>query len=364
MLCVDIGATYLKFLFNGKIERIRMPSDNIISVEWIKQHILERLTNVKSIVFSCQMHGYVIGDKFMTWKNKGIIPKFIDSDFTLKTGLYLRNDLPISNLYRQIYEDSTLQNTTLRIKNISEALLDISFDCCSVEMQCGTGFYNIFEQKYIDEYIQAFKDEFGTTLLFDKIVSYNQISGYIKDVPCYPGCGDLQCALLGAGLNDEISINMATGSQVSILLSEPDRTLQTRPYFGKWLKCITHIPSGRLLLMFQKFIPFLFDILANISIEDLSTDTPTVVPDLFGKGVQILNIDESVSEKSLCIGLLKSYLKQYDDILLQFPQKQILLSGGIPKKIKLIQEYYNAKINSSDDDSLMGIFKLFSNLHE
>jgi sugar (pentulose or hexulose) kinase len=71
-----------------------------------------------------------------------------------------------------------------------------------------------------------------------------------RTLPCYPAIGDQQCALLGAALAPgELSLNISTGSQVSLLREElTDGDYQVRPFFdGRWLNTITHIPAGRAL---------------------------------------------------------------------------------------------------------------------
>lgn len=67
--------------------------------------------------------------------------------------------------------------------------------------------------------------------------------------PVYCAVGDQQAALLGAGLQPgEVSMNIATGGQVSILSASPASPAQVRPYFdGQYLHTITHQPSGRRL---------------------------------------------------------------------------------------------------------------------
>lgn len=69
--------------------------------------------------------------------------------------------------------------------------------------------------------------------------------------PVFAPPGDHQCALFGARLKaGEVSINVGTGSQVSVLSDAPAPCSrhQNRPYFdGKWLRCVTHIPAGRAL---------------------------------------------------------------------------------------------------------------------
>jgi xylulokinase len=69
--------------------------------------------------------------------------------------------------------------------------------------------------------------------------------------PVWCAVGDQQAALLGVGLKaDEVSVNLATGCQVS-LRSDHLRFvpgLQTRPFFDNdFLLTRTHLPAGRLL---------------------------------------------------------------------------------------------------------------------
>lgn len=69
-------------------------------------------------------------------------------------------------------------------------------------------------------------------------------------IPCYPFVGDHQCALAGMLLQPhELSINVSTGSQVSLLAQDSSPgDYQVRPYFdGQLLKTITQLPAGRSL---------------------------------------------------------------------------------------------------------------------
>ena len=61
--------------------------------------------------------------------------------------------------------------------------------------------------------------------------------------------GDQQAALMGAGLSiGEVSMNIATGCQVSTITDIADSPTQLRPYFlGQYLRTVTHLPAGRLL---------------------------------------------------------------------------------------------------------------------
>jgi sugar (pentulose or hexulose) kinase len=90
----------------------------------------------------------------------------------------------------------------------------------------------------------------GLPKIHDLREAVGAISVGARRLPCYPAIGDQQCALLGAALTPgELSLNIATGSQVSLIrptLAFGD--YQVRPFFdGSWLNTITHIPAGRSL---------------------------------------------------------------------------------------------------------------------
>ena len=81
-----------------------------------------------------------------------------------------------------------------------------------------------------------------------EVVGHLNVQG--RSVPCYTPVGDYQCALVGSLFGaEELSLNVATGSQVSQIV--PDLTLgdyQTRPFFGgKFLNTFTYPPGGRSL---------------------------------------------------------------------------------------------------------------------
>ena len=76
-------------------------------------------------------------------------------------------------------------------------------------------------------------------------------------IPCYPSVGDHQCALVGTLIREnELSLNVSTGSQVSLLSNElRSGPHQIRPFFDeRYLNTITHLPAGRSLNVLVVFI--------------------------------------------------------------------------------------------------------------
>ncbi|MCP4169414.1 MAG: hypothetical protein GY758_01430, partial [Fuerstiella sp.] len=90
---------------------------------------------------------------------------------------------------------------------------------------------------------------------FRHVVGEYEVAG--RSLPVYAPTGDHQCSLAGTLLaQGELSINVSTGSQVSMLTSSTDvGDFQVRPYFdGLLLKTITNIPAGRALTAIMKLL--------------------------------------------------------------------------------------------------------------
>jgi sugar (pentulose or hexulose) kinase len=74
-------------------------------------------------------------------------------------------------------------------------------------------------------------------------------------VPVMCAIADQQASLLGAGLGEgvpQVSVNLATGCQVSVVSDSIASPAQTRPYLPargrrRYLHTVTHLPAGRLL---------------------------------------------------------------------------------------------------------------------
>ncbi len=153
--------------------------------------------------------------------------------------------------------------------------------------------------------------------------------------------GDQQAALLGAGLSSQqVSVNLATGCQVSIVRSSTKSPAQLRPYFGgQYLHTITHLPAGRLLTA------ALFS--ARGSIQDTDWEwaqqSAESDPRIAGAVAQI------------CDSIVASIR------LLDAESKPILFSGGVAQQFRPIRDRITKELSAQstmfdgDDAALQGL---------
>ena len=392
----DIGGSYLKIYCSKtkEIKRINNIEDSIIKLSFLKNIIKNNIEeDTEFIGLSSQMHGFILFDEFdnnltdfYTWKNTSslnILEEDLFDDFYL-TGLKKRNDLPINNI-NQLFNTNNINNKKIKVKNITEGILDESYNITHITMACGNGFYNIFNNTYIDRYINYFKKKYNIELCFDNVISNKEISGIInvnnKKIPVYIGLGDFQATIYGINLEDDtLLVNFATGSQIAIFENNVNNIYNNdifsfRPYLNnKILKCITHIPSGRFLNIYENFFKEfninMWEYFEKLTLDDLYNSSLNISTNIFDEqGISISNIKNNINLKNFISSILHCYIKQY--ILLikdnNIIFKNILLSGGIAKKIRLIKEVFNKefenieiKILEADDDSILGVNKFIT----
>ncbi len=229
--------------------------------------------------------------------------------------------------------------------------------------------------------------KFKSIPLVSKITDDIEVGGYVikndLKIPIYIGIGDHQCAILGVGNNENtLSINMGTGSQISLISSSTSTKLSVRPFFnGKHLECITHIPSGRALneyIGFVETITYEIDIwekLSKLTLEDLNNSTLKFDLAIFEKAINfnkfsgISNIREgNFTLNNYLSSLIRSYADQYVSIIKekQFHKcvNKVILSGGIPRKLKILGKYFEQELGLETEvflkgeETLYGLMKL------
>ena len=159
--------------------------------------------------------------------------------------------------------------------------------------------------------------------------------------------GDQQAALFGAGLNGEqVSINLATGCQVSILRHEFATTAQTRPFLDDhYLHTVTHLPSGRHLaaVILQAY-------------GDVSAMAWSRAAEEFGQKRSIVDAVESIAQ-----GIVDAVHR------LNANGREVLFSGGLVQRFTPIRTAILNRLGDpahrvfpGDDAALAGLAKLSS----
>jgi sugar (pentulose or hexulose) kinase len=219
---------------------------------------------------------------------------------------------------------------------------------------------------------------------------HGEIIGRMKvganTVPCYTPVGDYQCALAGALLSeDELSLNISTGSQVSrmtnhLVLGD----YQTRPFFDtKFTNTFSHLPAGRSLNVLVDLlgelaqqsgitIPDPWQYIARAAAAVDHTDLEVKLsffPGPCGEKGSISNI----REQNLTVGTLfrasfENMAQNYYDLALRiWPDrswKNIVFSGGLARKLKLLRNIIEQKFQTSsrlcplEEDTLLGLMVL------
>lgn len=210
-------------------------------------------------------------------------------------------------------------------------------------------------------------------------------SGGGRAIPCYRPVGDAQCALLGAGLGPgELSINIATGSQVSVLRGAPALgDFQTRPYFdGAALTTVSGIPAGRALNVLVALLSELAVAHGVTALEpwpyllraaEAAPDSALRVElGFFGGAEGGRGAIEGISEGNLTAGgLFRAALGRmaasFEEAALRLlpdrSWRRVVLSGGLAHQSGLLRELTAARLAAPvrlapAEDTLMGLLAL------
>lgn len=227
-------------------------------------------------------------------------------------------------------------------------------------------------------------------LRWPEIKPYGEVVGWLpfgtRRIPCYTPVGDYQCALVGTMLRyDELSLNISTGSQVSLLKPGLEfGDFQTRPFYdGRFLATITHIPAGRALNALVRLLSELAGA-QKIALDDpweyiiqAATDAgPTAleVSLSFYSGAQssqgfISNIHESeLTVGHLFRAAFQSMAENYYSNALRLSPEgtwnKLVFSGGLVQKADILRELIckrfavDYRMCPTAEDTLLGLLAL------
>lgn len=424
ILYIDFGASRIKWLVSSGATDLKsgnISNDYIVGsnnteidiiklIKKIKRLIYSALDswNISKVLFSSQMHGYVLTDfsdriltNFITWKDQRLIRNdkelysevlsSIQRDFQNITGMSLKSGLPFFNSIKSILDLDIKECKLLSLPELLLQSFGIKVPAVHSTMAAGQGFYDLNFQCYSEKLIDIHSSFSKCKISFNTVENSNkfyEVNIKSSKVLFCIGFGDHQCATLGSQKSkNDIYLNLGTGSQVSIINSEfkifsDDNIIQCRPYYNNdYLSCVTHIPSGRVLNLFISIFgneswniieKFHIDEIINSDLKmDLNVFEDSYLFKNFGR---ISNInEENFNKKGILKALMKSYLNQYYDLIQKFENKfqkkfsNVILSGGIPKKLPFIKDFFklmtdkNVIIINSDyiiDDTIIGLKKI------
>lgn len=378
--------------------------------------ILEGLTEGLAEAVVCisnEMHGFLLAFEngmpftdYISWQkefgyekigelsSKEILESKEYQKEIILSGMPVRAGLPSSNLLylkRKGYLDRTEEH--LYFYTLGDYLIHVITGRCAVchlTNAAATGLLDISKGEWNNNLLDLVSNynvrfpEIGTNAV-DAVVGGCKLH-------FLPAIGDQQAALYGAGLDCEtdLSFNLGTGAQVSKIMYEPSLSAlyQTRPYMnGKFIKSVPHLPSGRAMNVFIRFVQ---DILSNFGVEsDDSTiwdvvlksvqsleDTPLCCDLSFFENPltdhtngSISNITEYGFDMGSLFGavfkqMANNFIKAAEQIE---PDKsnvlRIVFSGGVAKRIPLIrgkiENYYDGVqvVTAVNDETLFGLYR-------
>ena len=427
---IDIGGTFLKGAILDSTEStlgnvIRRPGtdlnldvngqatlDPIQLVDSVRQlcsDLISRTSHCEGILLTGQMHGCILTDSsgqpttpIITWRDSlkalsgneyvrpsDLIRTKLSQEQIKDLGNELRDGLPVSTLVARQSRGGNFSNVTAHslISFVAHQLANnTEHPVMHTTDAAAHGLYNVKKMEWDLDVIRALGLEH---LKFPEVTSNISPIGISDDFACpvFVAVGDQQASLLGASLKtNEISLNIATGSQVSRISNGDLEGTQTRPYFdGQLLTTVTHIPAGRALNVLVGLVTELsevstdeaWDVISSLATQEqlfpLSVDL-SFFPSITGNKGKI----ENIMETNFTVGnLFHSASKQIANTYAEYARllngsldpESIVLSGGLVSRFKplgieirkrftqtIIREY------EGEDASLGGLLQIATSL--
>ena len=430
LIAIDLGTTSIKGALLdldacriSHIQRLPFPepiSDLPDLFCEIDVHIITRATrqlisgllmyapDCAGIVMCGQMGGLVLIDalgqphsNYISWRDQRLLMAhpsgegsywdhfqrhLTDSD-RRQLGNEVRPGLPVSFLY-WLTERKQLPTSPLIAASLPDFVLaNLCATSPATEITNAVGGVNVETRNWHHEvFAKLGFGQVGWSRLCDVRESVGTLHIDEQCLTCYAPVGDHQAALAGAFIQPgELSINISTGSQASLLTTELELgNYQTRPFFdGHYLNTITHIPAGRSLNVLLGLLgelaaaqqislgdpwPYIASAVAAVSETDLEMDM-AFFPSPVGSRGAIANIHEgNLSVGQLFRAAFCSMALNYRTCALRLSPTQawerIVFSGGLAQNLEvlrqLIAEQFKCahRLCATTEDALFGLLAL------
>lgn len=431
-ITIDCGASFIKGaafkdgVMGPGLSR-RSPSAHDDSSPYKIQQILPLVNAVKRMIIdlagkereiclciSNEMHGFILSFEdgkpytdYISWQKelgriqidgKSSCELLSENAFLKKhirdSGMPLRAGLPSSNLF-YLYRTGGLSKACgkLYFYTLGSYLLKmLSGGAEPMENPtnaAATGLYNLTTGSWDREYINAI----GAQDILFPVIGNDFLNFELEGIKVYalPAIGDQQAALLGAGFErkDDLSFNLGTGAQVSVLVDAPEfgDGYQIRPFFfGKYLKTVPHIPSGRALNVYFRFVKSVLERYGLVLEDDTiwkGIQDAAEAADAEGLLVDLSFFENAISSKTTgCIvqikehgfsmeSLMRAVLEQMSDNFIMMAERiipessdvrRLVFSGGIARRFAFIRSriaayFPNSEVSLSKDETMWGLYR-------
>ncbi len=386
------------------------PAKIMLAVHKVLSDIAPFAQDCEGIVICTQMHGVVFTTEqgearsnLTTWQDQRVLDTHpshsgtyfdvlkarLNVDELRQLGNELRAGLPIG-LFFWMAEQGKLPARDLIPASLADFVIANLCNCrpsTEITNAMAHGLLNLDTLDWHDEVI--YKTGL-TELSLPTILPHGSVAGWLEwgrqQIPCYTPVGDYQCSIVGALLrDDELSLNISTGSQVSLLKPYSEfGNFQTRPFFdGRFSITVTHIPAGRALNALVKLLSELAvsqgqelpDPWTYITQAAAQVHSPRLRANLafYNSAVGDEGGFTHLREDELTIGhLFRAAFQSMAENYAMFAQRlspqrdwnRLVFSGGLVQKIdmlrQLICEQFDAeyRVSPVQEDTLLGLMTL------
>ncbi len=430
-LAIDLGTTFIKGAVldldtyqQAHVRRQPFPApladrparcyevDPMAIVEATRRLVAELLPlapDCQGVVLCTQMHGLVLAtpdgtprSNAITWQDQRVLmahpagngsyfeqlKQLISGDEVTQIGRELQISRPLGYLY-WMAEQKLLTETALVPTAIADFVIANLSGAVGPVDPTNAGAYGAFNLTTGDWHWPLLTRlgladlQWPTVRPFGAAVAEITIAG--RRLPWYAPIGDHQCAIVGALIGrDELSLNISTGSQVSLLTETwLPGDYQTRPFFdGRFLNTVTGIPAGRALNHLVNLIAewgqqqgvaadpwsYIAEATAAVTASDLTVNL-AFFDSVGGSSGQI----GQIREDNLTIGQLfyaafasmaANYERSAQRIASDQPWQRLVYSGGLAQKVPTLRQLINARFGVPDrlapstEDTLFGLLAL------
>jgi sugar (pentulose or hexulose) kinase len=284
--------------------------------------------------------------EFISWQDEVYTASSTDlQDLVLRTGDPIRPNLPIVRLSNTRTPDDWVIGSFMW--GVTSLLVNRPIEFAHVSDCAALGLLDVLTADWDSEALLRVglrRHQLPTPSWDTKMV------GLIGNCEVYVPYGDHQMSLFGGNLTeDEVSVNIATGGQVSQITANPSRKLQFRPYVvkGSYLQTRTHLTAGRRL---------------NSALETHLGRAPTSQ-----EWTQILKLDNFSHLPSLLETTLNALVNEYCTEIQKIMRPEtcrLVFTGGVAQNSTLIRSKICEKLGleqrvvEADDAAIAGLRRI------